>query len=620
VGLIKVPLMEDESLTSFTSRFAHANARNAAELCLDFGLSWRSVSSGREEAITQIAELSGIDRARLEVAAVKLYSKKSLWVAGEETPLLFYTRGVMKFCPACFAADEERHDIKPGSRKYIRKTWYFRFVRTCPIHNQSLVSAGTHGHSRYIHDLCWSLDYLRRDIAIASRESVRQEFTAFEEYARLRLSGDKPGNDFLDPLPLFVAGDVCELAGLVAIHGKQVRINGKTERQRWEACAKGFELFTAGLPGFHRFLDRLASDGVKIRRAQVGGNELFGKFHENLANWKADTAYEPVREAARTYAFATFALTDTTNLFGKGGKAGFVSFNSMATRYGLSEGVMRKYYKTTGADIVMPGNGFTAIPVADVENLVATMKDLIRRSEAVKILGVTKTGFNLLLDSGLIVSAINRDGAAQFAARYSKTAVSDFRDTLLARATTQDLTGLMPLRAIPKKLLTTTVSIIRILLGGSLKRVGIDPAEHGIMSLMLDPDEVAGLLPAPAKPEDGFLVPADMVIALGASAASIGFLIRECHIETVPRAHAKTGYPQRVATEQTVRMFREKHVTLSECCHRLGRRPPTVRSILTAAGVEPLFPKDILREQFYPRMDAMTALGLTDPEEAEMTS
>ncbi|MGR9422149.1 hypothetical protein [Rhizobium leguminosarum] len=77
-------------------------------------------------------------------------------------------------------------------------------------------------------------------------------FTEFEEYATGRLRGGKPGNDCLDPLPLFVAGDVCELAGMVALHGKGVAISDKSDRQRWEAGAKGFEIFKVGTAGLHR--------------------------------------------------------------------------------------------------------------------------------------------------------------------------------------------------------------------------------------------------------------------------------------------------------------------------------------------------------------------------------
>lgn len=620
MGLIKVPLMENESLTSFTSRLAHANARSAKELCADFGLAWRLVIAGKDNAITRIAELSEIDPVRIDAAAVKRCGEKSVWVAGEETPFMFYMRGVLKFCPSCFAADEERKEIKPGSRKHLRKIWYSRFIRTCPVHGRALVSAGTHGHPDHMHDLCWSLDYLRRDISLAAKGSVPQEFTPFEEYARSRLQGVKPGNDLLDNLPLFVAGDVCELAGLVSLHGKKVSIHDKTERQRWEACTRGYEIFESGLAGFHGFLDGLAAQCVN-KRAWLGGNELFGKFHEILTNRKIDSAYEPIKEAARSYAFANLSLTDGTLLFGQNGNAGFVSFHSLEKKYGLSEPIMRKYFKSIGADITMPGTDVAAIPAQEVETLVTLMRDLVRGAEAAKTLGVTVSAFDLLVASGLVETEVARDEDAKFSARYSRKALTDFRDGLLAQVTTADLTSLMPIKAVGKSLLTTLVSILRLLLAGSIKTVGVDPAGSGIMCLMLDRAEVADLLAQTAPPPDvRYLTADDLAVGLRANPNSIYYLIKQGHIETTTRAHAITGYPQRVATLETARSFWGKHVTLSECCNRTDRHHATVRGILAAAGVDRIYPNHELRELFYPRSEAMKALGMAVPDWEEFAS
>lgn len=614
MALFKVPLMDDESLTSFTSRLAHANARSAREFCVDFDFSWRRVISGSDDAITRVAELSGIDHQRLDAAAVKQCGEKTVWVAGEETPFMFYMRGVIKFCPCCFAADEERRDLRPGTRKYMRKMWASRFIRTCPVHGQALVSAGTHGQPNYIHDLCWSLEYLRRDVSIAAKNTVPQEFTAFEEYVHARLRGNKGESNFLNDLPLFVAGDICELAGLVSIHGRRVSIHDKTERQRWEASARGFDILKSGLPGLHGFLDGLAAQCAN-KRATVGGNQLFGKFHEILANRKVDAAYEPVKEAARSYAFNSLSLTDGTMLFGKRGNAAFVSFSSLERKHGLSEPIMRKYFKTIGADITMPGTDVKAVPAGEVEGLVAKMRDLIRSGEAAKTLGVTEAAFSLLVSGGLVQTEVARDPTVKFSARFSRKALMDFSSGLVGRATTKDLTGLMPIKAVGKSLLTTLVSILRLILDGRIKTIGLDPAGMGITSLMLDRSEVAALLLEATPPKDlRYFTASDLALGLMANTNSIYYFFKTGYIETITRPHAITGQRQRLATMETMRSFWEKHVTLSECCHRSKRHHASVRRALENAGIEGSFPKGVVREQFYPRTQAMTALGLTVPD------
>ncbi|KGD98598.1 TniQ family protein [Rhizobium sp. YS-1r] len=613
--LFNVPLMEDESLTSFTSRFAWANARTAMEFCQDFGFSFRSVIAGNDDAVTRLSELSGIERQLLDSAAVKRCGEKTVWVAGEETPFMFYMRGVLKFCPACFAEDELRHDIKPRSRKYIRKSWYSRFIRTCPVHCQSLASAGTHGQPDHIHDLCWSLDYLRRDVAMASREIRQQPFTAFEEYVRTRLHGGRPGNDLLDPLPLFVAGDVCELAGMVLLHGKTVTISDKSDRDRWEAGAKGFDMFKTGTVGLHRFIDDLFRQHDSVR-ASHGGNELFGKFHEVLANNKADPAYEPLKDAIRSYAFENLPLTDTTVLFGKGGEAKFISLNSVQKRYGVSERLLKKYLQTAGELSTLPGTDIPVVAAADVERLVTFLNDLVRATEAAKIIGVTITAFNLLVDSGLLSAAVPKDEEAEMSERYSRRALHEFRDSLLAKANITDSDGLMSIKAVSRSLRARLISILHVLIRGELKSVGIDSTQSGIMSLMFAIDEVeTALMPArPTEPEHDHLTVTEVSDRLQVSQNSIYKFIARGLIEVETVRNATTNIPQRVVAPMVVDAFRRRYVSLAECCHRSGLHSASVRHICTAAGLERVFPREELREVLYLRAEAELALREAVPE------
>ncbi|QDG93276.1 TniQ family protein [Rhizobium sp. NIBRBAC000502774] len=610
MGLFKVPLMADESLTSFTARFANANARSAKEFCADFGFLFRQVISGEDRAIDKLCHLSGIEHDRLDRAAIKRSGEKTIWVAGDATPFLFHMRGVMKFCPSCFAMDEQRQDIKPKSRKYIRKLWHSRFIRTCPIHLQSMVSAGTHGHPDHIHDICWSLDYLRRDVALAARQSVPQPFTPFEQYVLARLNFQKPGNSFLDPLPLYVAGDICELAGMVALHGKAVSIADKSEHERWEAASKGFDILSSGLSGFHEFLGQLARQRA-VKRASTGGYELFGKFHEALTNGRRDPAYDPVRDAARSFAFASLPLTDGTILFGKGGDSKFVSFSFLEKKYRVSEPILRKYFRTTGTTATLPGTNIAAIPSEDVDRLVEKMKDLIRGAEASKVLGVTVSAFDLLVASGIVPTEVAKDENVGFSARYSRTALIELRQALLARATTQELDRLVPIKFASRSLLTTLVSILRLLMNGDLKSVGVDTTVTGIMSIMVDRDEVASfILPAKltAADENGFDAP-ELSVRLRLSETTVYKLLKSGRIEPTIRIHPLNNQRQRIASAEATRAFHDRYMSLSECCDRSGLSQAVVRKILAAADVPRAFPREELREGIYHRAQAEPALS-----------
>jgi len=92
MGLIRVEIREDESLTSFCSRLAVANARSAYELCQDFDFSFRKVIDGDDDAITALSRISGVDRDILDAAAVKRAGEYSVFVGGDPTPWAFHPR------------------------------------------------------------------------------------------------------------------------------------------------------------------------------------------------------------------------------------------------------------------------------------------------------------------------------------------------------------------------------------------------------------------------------------------------------------------------------------------------------------------------------------------------
>jgi len=609
--LFRVPLMNDESLTSFCSRFAAANARTALEICQDFGFSFRDIVAGESHAIQRIAELSEIDQDSLDAAAVKRSGEKTVWVAGDATPHMFHMRGVLKFCPMCFAEDDSRADLRPKTRRYIRKTWYSRFVRTCAKHETSLVSAGTHGQPDFIHDLPWSLAHMRREVAVASKQTERQQLSAFENYTLGRLRGDKPGNDFLDPLPLYVAGDICELAGLVALHGKAVTVTDKSDRDRWVAGAKGYELFEEGLSGFHKFLFDLFSQ-LKVGRADYGGNELFGKFHQVLANRKDDPAYEPVKDAARSYAFGSLPLTAGTRLFNKHGDAKFYSYNSIAAKYGIQDGLLKKILLVTGRAQTIPGTDIPVVPAEEVDELVSTITDLVRATDAFKIMGITTTAFNNLVADGLIQPKFPKDDEVELSARFSRAAIVQFRDSLLAKETTTEIDGLISIFKASRTLFLTFGTILKLIRDGMLTRVGIDRETSGIMGLMVDPEEVLVALAA-AEPEihNGadciFTVP-EIAERLNATKNSVGALIRMGAIEVEIIRHPRNQMPTRAAKLDTLQAFEKLYVSLSRCCKSTGYHHAAIRQIFEKAGVErvPAFMK--LREGFYFRAEAEAAL------------
>ena len=615
MGLIQVELREDESLTSFCSRLATANARTAYELCQDFDFTFRKVIDGEEGAITTLSIISGADRALLDAAAVKRAGEHSVLVGGDPTPWAFHPRSVLKFCPSCFAEDDKRIELRPRTRRYGRKTWYSRFIRTCPIHSQSLVTAGVGSNPNHVHDLCNTLGELRREIAIAAAGSRARETTAFESYILERLKGDKPGNDLLDPLPIYVAGDICELAGMVALHGKKVETSKKLDHEWWLAGAAGFDFFKDELPGFHRFLENLHVQADHAR-AFYGGAQLYGKFYQTLSGSRDNPDYDPVKAAIRTYAYSSLPLTDATSIFGRFEQPRYLSFASFERKFGITAFLLRKVLVATGTLSTLPGSKAEAIDAESAELVAATIRDLVRAKEGAILIGISYQVFNTLIEDGIIVPAIPQDDGARISAWYSKSELIRFRDRLLPKVNTKNMNGLMSIQDVIRSLACSYGEILTLLTRNELKRIGIDRSKFGIMSLMLDREEIKGKV---LLPHHGCLTAADLSNRWKTSTKAIYALFNNGHIETRIERNPETRSPQTVVATEAVEAFESRYISLAECSERSGLTSPKATSKLKAAGLARTFPREQMKDAFYLRKPAEAALRL-DPDQNVRTT
>lgn len=612
MGLIKVPLMEDESLTSFTSRFAHANARTAMELCQDFGFSFRSVIGGMDEAVDRLSQISGVAGSLLDGAAVKHAGRKTILVAGYPTPYGHYPRGIMKFCPVCFTEDDGRSDIHPKVRRYMRKLWYSRAIRTCPVHDQSLVTAGSNGMADNVHDFCFALDGLRREIGIASRGSVTQRFTQFETYIRTRLSGTLPGNNLLDPLPPFVAADICELAGLVILNGKEVAMKGLSERDLWSAANAGYDFLASGTDGLHRLLGQLYESTSTIR-ALNGGYQLFGQFYKVIANSRFDPAYDPIKEAIRSYAYENLPLPDNVHLFGKGGSAKYLSYNSLGKQYDLSPLMIRKVLQNADRIQVIPGTSAEAVHIDDLPWLIELASDLIRGSEAADLIGASPKLFDALEKHGFIQQKLARDEESKLARRYSRREILALREAMLSRVSTTDLTGLVSIESVCRSLSIKFGDVLRLIAGGDLRAIGLDPSQSGLIAFMVVKREVATAVEVKSstpRPEN-WRSADELADLLHTNDKAISALLRGGHIKTTVFRNER-NYPMKGATGEDVEVFVKRYVALGECARRIQSHPRTVLKVLSKAGLTRVFPREEMREMFFPRSEAEAALRLRE--------
>jgi hypothetical protein len=448
------------------------------------------------------------------------------------------------------------------------------------------------------------LGELRREVIVAAAGSTAREFTAFEQYIFGRLKGEKAGNDLLDRLPIYVAGDICEVAGMVVLHGKKIRTLKKSDEECWRAAAAGYEFFKQGLTGLHRFLDSLYVP-EKHPRAYYGGTQLYGAFHHILAEKRDNPAYDRVKEAVRTYAYSSLPLTDTSSIFGKFEKPRYLSFASFTRKFGITAFFLRKVLVTTGALITLPGSNLEVIDAESAELVASAIRDFVGLAEGANLVGISYPVFRVLVEEQVIVPVIPQDQKAKISARFSKSELTTFRDGLLSKGGLEHTDGLISIENVMRSVSCSYGEILKLLIRNEVTRIGIDRSKFGIMSLMLDREEIKGKI---LRPNHGCLTAPDLSTRWKTSTKAIYALFNNDHIDTRIEPNPVTRIPQKVVAMEAVEAFERRHISLAECCERSGLSSPKASNRLKAAGLARTFPRDQMKYAFYLRDPAEAAL------------
>ncbi len=245
-GLLRVPFFGDELLTSYLSRTAVANgSESLRSFCSDVGLDYRGIIRGDSNEVAKTARLLGRPQGDLLGRRVALKGRRSVEYAG-----LVFDRGMMnrtplRYCPDCL--DEDDHDASrmPGTRRYARTSWAFRYVRTCERHSRPLLTLEKARR--------WSdgLDFLATPLtAPAELERTSTPPSGFERFVIDRLQGRVGHGAILDGFPLPACIDLCEqLGSAIFSPGRQGPRNE----------GHGFDVLVAGELGVLELFDLVAN-------------------------------------------------------------------------------------------------------------------------------------------------------------------------------------------------------------------------------------------------------------------------------------------------------------------------------------------------------------------------
>lgn len=597
----RVTYHDDESLKSFVSRVASSNFFSSlsefANLT-DFS-SYRAVI-GEKTALDQLADMAGVDRRLIHDRAAG-YSRLS-----DGTQLNGHTFGRPRYCPCCIDDDLRNGKGRVDSRPYIRIHWELSFVRSCSVHGVLLRSLAKHAQDPS--DYSKRLQRERSD-AQFGEAAVAVEHSAFELYATERLWGRNEPGRWLDELPFYVAGRLCEWIGAMIVFGKEFKSDNLNEMEWRRASAAGFDVIIEGRDAFIDFLKSF--HGIFFeKKSHCGMRMLYGRLYERLAHEHMDSGFDVVREVVADTAVNHLPYGHSYELFGLQVTRKWHSVYTLSRASSIHETTLRKLLKSAGwlaQDVTRASAHRILFDADNAEEFVKSVRESLKPAEAQSYLNVTRTLWDTLIEDNHIAQRASIDhGAYKLTPLYLRADLDHLLEKLRAgaRAPTDIGTARVTIPIAIKRANCSFSEILRLLLDGKLRNATVDPGAAGIGAILVDVAELRGLT---QRGDHG---------GLGVVEASAELELQPKVLEQLTKAgliKAEIGLnpfnrcPQTIYRKEEIDRFSDEFVSLFGYASRLGVHFKKAKNDLESAGVPVAIGSDAVSATFYRWTDIRAA-------------
>lgn len=589
--LFRVPILDDEILPSFVSRFARANGNVAFMFCRDLGIDHDKATRGDPEHIGKLAELCGIDIATLAHHAVGLGSSLQVSLLGVKFEKPSVVKGTMRFCPDCFLDDEADVLRKPGVRRYMRAAWLARDVRSCPKHDREIVSLEPTVGSRYV-DFCETLD--RRDVEInnLSASAARMIAAPVEHYITRRLDGHRGYQEFIDKLELRVVIHLSRRLGVALKYGTVERLKELSATESATALSIGFEHLLGGENGLVHALDEV----VKAQGVPELGTSVYGRLYKAFMIKREDSGYDTIRKILRRHAEQAIVFPGRTLTKDDAEKSQWTSVAAIVRATGLDKRFIRKRIQEDST--LVSDDGIVSSKALQIFSEISDLRVNIK--EAANILGSSKSIVVELEEMGLLTRCDIGPNSPKIARQHRKFLRSDIVDLhsqILGRVTTVATSGLKSIVNLGAMFELQHSSIIADVLRGEFEVVANCGKRSLVDALMLDPNHYA-----PRYRLEGHASLDEACQLLDMNRWTLSLLMDAGVIPHTP--HPLMARRKMIALSD-IEDFNDRYVRLS----RIGSRAKLLYRC-RELGIIPVFPPEVAGQSFYVhRADVGKILG-----------
>lgn len=600
-----IPINPDEMLMSWATRLAAIHVgETLVPFLRDIGLHPDEVVTGRDVAISRLAEVTGADREDLRRQTIRTLEWRRYDLRGERFESEFLKGSFVSCCPACLLDDDQA-----GSSALTRRGrlgWHLRPVRTCPVHGISLLDRPYGEWSDRFHQMGVVFHEAGPLLRALADLQVRREVSPLQAYVTERLSG-KSGPAWLDNQGIELASRATEMLGVTLEFGRKPNLDKMTAHDWDRAGRVGFEFTRRGEDGIREAfgeVHRQAWFEEKIP-GQSGPQMIFGRLYQWLNSSKNKKEVGPIRHALRQYVLETMHVAPGTNLLGEQVIASRNhTLASLAKKSGLHRKTLQGALALAGLIPEKTSKGGDAVfDAEDGERLVEKIRDAVTQRHLPAYMNATRGQVLRLIEGGFLRRMMDGGSVARASASISKKDVHAFLNSISRNAEVVDVlpAGVWPINKATQEARVTTDKVIKLLQGGALRNVFRVDGQHGYLSIHVDPEEIKGhfVLDPETTPLGSSAVGKSLVMTRQA--------VRKCAlaglIDTVAPAGTDKAPNQVRMMPEAVRRFQDTYVGLMQMGEETGVHHRTLNKALKRLGVKPVSDPSILKMKLFRRAD-----------------
>lgn len=503
-----LPFASDETPLSWAARQAAFHTRGRVTPFLtDIGIPLVELARGEEGAVLRLCERAGHDPAPVLCNTISAIGGRRYRLRGLEFAAEFTTGPVTRICPFCL--DEDRVGQRyPAAAMRHRLIWRLAPVRTCPVHGAALRDLRSGKWDDIAHELQAMPVMIDSELAAPD---LRRAVSPLQAYAMERLNAE-PGPEWLDAQDIDQAVRATEMIGALEAFGPDLKASELTE-DMWDAAGRaGWPIVSQGAPAIREYLlGRIAVSSGERTTPRAA----FGMLHAWLSGSRLSKDPGPIRDMLRDVIIETTPLSKGHRLLGKlVMDPHLCSVSSIAKAEGLDARTLRNVLKVAGLlspAEVEQGSNRLVVDYTAACDLIDVVKHAVPVARLPDMLGASRPLIAILLEIGQLRRVQDhRALESKVGKAVDGRGVKAIQWFLETSFPTIDAApeGFVHLSKSAEKSRARVKVILELMFLGHLKQVYRVDGEHGFAALVVNPDELKGLLesPPPGLDQDSYFL------------------------------------------------------------------------------------------------------------------